>query len=216
MFIGGNLKIGSGTADVDYKFEVNGETYDGVITFMEDEDRWDFSESIQIGDGTATDFTIGVDASANDGLITFDESDDEWEFSEAIYVTGAAHATGAITGDSTLQIDSNVTIGDGTATDFTVTLDALTNDGLLTFDESDDEWEFSEAITSSGGIRPQSVTGAAPTEPFTCNSANEGYIVYVDDTDDTQSSGYCFCGNVDGTGYDWRDMSDRTAACPFF
>lgn len=63
--IGGNATIGSGAAGVDYTLTADGETNDGVITYMEDEDRWDFAEAIQVtGNATAT-----GDVTAGDELI---------------------------------------------------------------------------------------------------------------------------------------------------
>src|SRR4030066_67167 len=43
-----NLEIGVGAAGVDYTFGVNAETNDALATFMEDEDRWEVSDSVAI------------------------------------------------------------------------------------------------------------------------------------------------------------------------
>lgn len=42
----GNLKIGEGTAATDYTITADGETNDGVITWMEDEAHWQFADDI--------------------------------------------------------------------------------------------------------------------------------------------------------------------------
>ena len=61
------------------------------------------------------------------------------------------------------------------------------------------------------------VTAAAPAEPVACGASSEATMVYVDDTDDTSWPVICICANLDGTGYDWRLMSDISGtACPFF
>lgn len=53
--------IGAGTAGVDYDLFLNGETNDGTITYMEDEDRFDFDNDVDvIADLTAG--TISSDA----------------------------------------------------------------------------------------------------------------------------------------------------------
>ena len=44
-----NLTIGAGTAATDYTLTFDGETNDGVITWMEDEARFDFSHPIKMG-----------------------------------------------------------------------------------------------------------------------------------------------------------------------
>jgi len=41
------ISFGTGTADVDYRIDVNGQSADGSITYMEDEDRFDFDTTVQ-------------------------------------------------------------------------------------------------------------------------------------------------------------------------
>ena len=47
-FLGGNLEIGAGVAGVDYTLTFDGETSDGVLTWMEDEDHFKFSDDVVI------------------------------------------------------------------------------------------------------------------------------------------------------------------------
>lgn len=47
-------------------------------------------------------------------------------------------------------ITGSLTIGDGSATDFTITVDASANDGVIRWDESAAEWIFVDAITTLG------------------------------------------------------------------
>jgi len=47
-YIRGNLTIGQGTAATDYTLTFDGETADGVLTWMEDESRFDFSAPIRM------------------------------------------------------------------------------------------------------------------------------------------------------------------------
>ena len=51
LHINGNLRIGIGAAGVDYKIMVDGETNDGVVTWMEDEDHWRFNDDIALDNG---------------------------------------------------------------------------------------------------------------------------------------------------------------------
>lgn len=70
---------------------------------------------------------------------------------------------------------------------------------------------------ATGGVRLGRVIDAAPAEPTPCTSVSEGMIVYASDTNDTAYGRVCICSLLDGTGYDWRDLSDITGtACPFF
>jgi len=72
-------------------------------------------------------------------------------------------------------------------------------------------------MTITGTIKTEVASGAAPAEPHACDAAHSGVIVTVDDTDDTAYNEPCVCLNLDGTGYDWRQLSDVTGtACPSF
>ena len=62
-----NVTIGAAGAGVDYTLTVDGETSDGVLTFMEDEDRWDFTEDVAVLGG---DLIVGSAALGNIGTTT--------------------------------------------------------------------------------------------------------------------------------------------------
>lgn len=47
LLVGGNATIGSGAAGVDYTLTFDGESADGVITFMEDEDYFAFADKVK-------------------------------------------------------------------------------------------------------------------------------------------------------------------------
>jgi hypothetical protein len=72
-------------------------------------------------------------------------------------------------------------------------------------------------VSSADTLIPPRQINASPTEPATCDASIEGAWQYVDDTDDTAYGRNCQCANLDGTGYDWRDMGDVVGtACPFY
>jgi len=48
----GNVVIGKGTAGKDYSLTFDGETNDGVLTWMEDEDYFLFGDTVRVGDAT--------------------------------------------------------------------------------------------------------------------------------------------------------------------
>jgi hypothetical protein len=54
--LGGNLTIGSGAAGIDYNITFDGETNNGVLTWMGDEDYFKFSDDIFMGTGEAVMF----------------------------------------------------------------------------------------------------------------------------------------------------------------
>lgn len=55
--------IGAGAADVDYILKFDGQTNDGLITWMEDEDYFKFDDDIMLPDNEAVKFGTGVDMS---------------------------------------------------------------------------------------------------------------------------------------------------------
>jgi hypothetical protein len=58
----GDLTWGSGAADKDYTLTVNGETHDGVLAWMEDEDYFKFSDDIMMlgGENVVLDTSTGT------------------------------------------------------------------------------------------------------------------------------------------------------------
>lgn len=66
LHINGNVIIGYGTAATDYTLTFDGETNDGIITWMEDEDYFAFDKGIKIaGNVSATTFAVGATAGIN-------------------------------------------------------------------------------------------------------------------------------------------------------
>jgi len=63
----GNVIIGTGAADVDYTLTFDGDDNDGVITFDEGANRFDFSSSMKVPD----DKTIYLGSGASDGQLVF-------------------------------------------------------------------------------------------------------------------------------------------------
>ena len=72
---GGNMTIGSGTDGTDYTLTFDGHAGDGVITWMEDEDQFKFSDDVMIVDdeklifGTNSDVTLEYDEDGTDTLL---------------------------------------------------------------------------------------------------------------------------------------------------
>jgi hypothetical protein len=70
----GNLKMGVGAAGVDYSITVDGETNDGSLSWMEDEDYWRFDDDLAMQDGenlifaTSTGSKIGTAADQKIGF----------------------------------------------------------------------------------------------------------------------------------------------------
>lgn len=65
--------------------------------------------------------------------------------------------------------------------------------------------------TGAGTARWMMVVGTNPVEPYDCTASQEGRPLYVNDTDDSAASYFCFCGvKADDTSYEWlrNDGSD--------
>lgn len=60
------ITIGSGKADIDYQLKFNGETNDGILTFMEDEKRFDFDSPLAITSIKSGATQVAAGAAANE------------------------------------------------------------------------------------------------------------------------------------------------------
>ena len=72
--LGTAITIGDGTAGTDIAVTFDGESADGVLTWMEDEDQFKFADDVMIVDnealilGTDSNITIKYDEATNDAL----------------------------------------------------------------------------------------------------------------------------------------------------
>jgi len=245
--VAGNVIIGAGAAGTDYTLTFDGETNDGVVTWMEDEDKLDFGNNVYINgssssstpltikqasgqtsnsfelydstgtlltyidkygevyatksqDGTTSfaalnsntggaakaQFVIGQQGSG--GLYTILEHlgsnfttsgirKANWSLFTNFHPSGTAgcgfgtqnqndtimytNNTERLRVDGTsgdITIKNNLAIGAGAAgTDYTLTFDGETNDGVLTWKENDDYFQFEDKVLFAGDIE---VTGA--------------------------------------------------------
>ena len=151
-----NLTIGSGSAGVDYTLTFDGESADGVITWMEDEDLFKFTDVINVGvDDAGHDVKFfGATASA---YMLWDESEDDLVLAGAagidlagdIDVDGTANLD-AVDIDGAVQIDGTVTVGvDGTGLDVKFFGDSAGAFGI--YDQSEDAFEIRGATAAGPG-----------------------------------------------------------------
>lgn len=64
------LTIGVGTAGIDYQLKFDGETTDGILTYMEDEGRFDFDQDIDVTGNIDADTYSVAGAAGADGTFT--------------------------------------------------------------------------------------------------------------------------------------------------
>tara|TARA_R110002020_G_scaffold392885_1_gene603187 strand:+ start:255 stop:1544 length:1290 start_codon:yes stop_codon:yes gene_type:complete len=145
-----NLIIGAGASGVDYTITFNGETSDGVLTWMEDEDHFKFSDDVVIdsskriylsdeggeyiyGDGTDLYLTSGADINipANIGL-TFGNDGEKIEGDGTDLTISGNNINLTATADVVIPADVGITFGtgekiEGDSTDLTITSGAKIN-----------------------------------------------------------------------------------------
>jgi len=152
--VDGNATIGDGTAGTDFTLTFDGETNDGVLQWMEDEDSFYFHDKIGIG-GPSEGELLHIEENAPEiHLKSTNASGVTWslhsqstgnfaivEEDAGVTALSIVKTTGVVT------INKNLTIGDGTAgTDFTLTFDGETNDGVLTWMEDEDYFKLSDDV----------------------------------------------------------------------
>ena len=134
-----NLVIGTGAAGVDYSLTFDGESNDGVITWKEDEDYFEISDDVLLATteklylrDTAISLSSTVDGQAD--LVA----------DTTIQVTAPTVNIEASTA-ITLESDS-VTLGENGNTDVVLNFNATSNDGVLTWMEDEDYFQFSDDL----------------------------------------------------------------------
>jgi len=136
-----NLTIGSGSAGVDYTLTFDGADSDGVLTWMEDEDYFKFSDDILINSTEKIQFydTGLYIYSSTDGQLDIVADTEVQIAATTIDINGAVALNGAITGatDITLsgELDAaTLDISGNADIDGTTNLDAVDIDGAVQID----------------------------------------------------------------------------------
>jgi len=154
MTIAGNLTIGSGAADTDYTLTFDGETNDGVLTWMEDEDYFKFDDDVNLNTLTASQAvftdasrTLVSNAITGTGNVVMSASPTLTGtiVAAALDMSGALNVAGVTTLDTTTA--GALVIGAGTAgVDYNITFNGETNDGVLTWMEDEARFVFDNAV----------------------------------------------------------------------
>ena len=204
--LGNTLTFGAATAGTDITITFDGETSDGVLKWMEDEDYFEFSDDILVASTEKLQFrdTAIYINSSTDGQLDLVADTEIQIAATTVDINGNVDVSGTLTVGGALDFsDANITnIG-------SIALDTITNDGTdITLDSSGDiildadgaDITLKDAGTTFGSLTNSSgelviKSGSTPTAAITLSGANitaEGNLT-VD-------------GNLDVTGT--LDLSD--------
>ena len=181
--LGNTLTFGAGTAGTDIAITFDGETSDGVLKWMEDEDYFEFSDDILVAITEKLQFrdTAIYINSSTDGQLDLVADTEIQIAATTIDINGNVDVSGTLTVGGALDFsDANITnIG-------SIALDTITNDGTdITLDSSGDivldadgaDITLKDAGTTFGSLTNSSgelviKSGSTPTAAITLSGAN--------------------------------------------
>ncbi len=181
--LGNTLTFGAATAGTDITITFDGETSDGVLKWMEDEDYFEFSDDILVASTEKLQFrdTAIYINSSTDGQLDLVADTEIQIAATTVDINGNVDISGTLTVAGALDFgDANISnIG-------SIALDTITNDGTdITLDSSgdiildaggeditlkDDGTTFGSLTNSSGELVIKS--GSTPTAAITLSGAN--------------------------------------------
>ena len=181
--LGNTLTFGAATAGTDITITFDGETSDGVLKWMEDEDYFEFSDDILVASTEKLQFrdtAIYINSSA-DGQLDLVADTEIQIAATTVDINGNVDISGTLTVAGALDFsDANISnIG-------SIALDTITNDGTdITLDSSGDiildadgaDITLKDAGTTFGSLTNSSgelviKSGSTPTAAITLSGAN--------------------------------------------
>jgi len=181
--LGNTLTFGAGTAGTDITITFDGETSDGVLKWMEDEDYFEFSDDILVASTEKLQFrdtAIYINSSA-DGQLDLVADTEVQIAATTVDINGNVDISGTLTVAGALDFgDANITnVG-------SLALDSITSDGsTITLDSSGDiilDADGADITLKDGGTTFGSLTnssgelviksGSTPTAAITLSGAN--------------------------------------------
>lgn len=134
LTISGDFEFGSAGGGVDYTITCNGETNDGVITWMEDEDYWKFLDNILLNLGRTLyfrDTTNYINSSVADQLDIVAATTLKVTADVSQFVSGIIKPISIKTNDYIILVTDHTIVADGTNNTVTITLPASPNSGQI-------------------------------------------------------------------------------------
>jgi len=187
--LGNTLTFGAGTAGTDIAITFDGESNDGVIKWMEDEDYFEFSDDLLVASTEKLQFrdtAIYINSSA-DGQLDLVADTEIQIAATTIDINGAVALNGAITGATNITLSGE--------------LDAATLD--ISGDADIDGTLEADAITINGtGIGSIYQVLAGSSDTVITGALNSGSITSGFGTIDTGSSAITTTGLISGGSLD--------------
>ena len=187
--LGNTLTFGAATAGTDITITFDGETSDGVLKWMEDEDYFEFSDDILVASTEKLQFrdTAVYINSSTDGQLDLVADTEIQIAATTVDINGNVDISGTLTFGGAASFASDVSFGDNNITNVgSIALDTITNDGTdVTVDSSGDiildadgaDITLKDAGTTFGSLTNSSgelviKSGSTPTAAITLSGAN--------------------------------------------
>ena len=187
--LGNTLTFGAATAGTDITITFDGETSDGVLKWMEDEDYFEFSDDILVASTEKLQFrdTAIYINSSTDGQLDLVADSEIQIAATTVDINGNVDISGTLTFGGAASFASDVSFGDNNITNVgSIALDTITNDGTdVTVDSSGDiildadgaDITLKDAGTTFGSLTNSSgelviKSGSTPTAAITLSGAN--------------------------------------------
>ena len=187
--LGNTLTFGAATAGTDITITFDGETSDGVLKWMEDEDYFEFSDDILVASTEKLQFrdTAVYINSSTDGQLDLVADSEIQIAATTVDINGNVDISGTLTFGGAASFASDVSFGDNNITNVgSIALDTITNDGTdVTVDSSGDiildadgaDITLKDAGTTFGSLTNSSgelviKSGSTPTAAITLSGAN--------------------------------------------
>ena len=140
--LGNVLTFGAATTGTDITITFDGETNDGVLKWMEDEDYFEFSDDILIASTEKLQFrdTAIYINSSTDGQLDLVADSEIQIAATTIDINGAVDVSGNLSVGGNLDVTGSFDMSDANITNIgSIALDTITNDGTdITLDSSGD------------------------------------------------------------------------------
>ena len=173
LILDSDVIIGSGAAGVDYSLTFDGETHDGVVTWMEDEDYFEFSDDVMIPLNERVCFADTASSIRHDGAGVNVNDDTSIELSTPLVIIGNAAA----------------------GVDIQVKFDGEDSDGVIEWMEDEDYFRMMDDILMSSAERIY-----FRDTDISIASLDDGHLDLTADTSVDVNSLLYFTGNLQTAG----------------